>query len=399
MKLEAGLWRPRWPACLRPLPSGAQDQGFAETTEVIAVEVPVQVVRDGEPVRGLTAEDFEIYEGRKKMPVTGFEVRRPGDARGHAAAAARLPAAARRHFLLLFDLSFSEPKSVVRAREAAAGPGGSLHPPTWWPWPPTTPAARARARLHLGPPPGRRRPGQPGLPELFDDGRRPAAAGPGRGSRRRCESRRRRRTTASRRGDGRRGSRTRSCSPISSADRAWASRPSTQKRAGPLTRSFADLAKMMGGVAGPQARGLPLRGVRQLRCSRAAATRPGRDRATAASRRVSGTWSSDERYGSTKTRTSGAHAGGVPPRRLRRSRRWTSAACAAGATSAAPRPRRQGQPAQMAQGTGGELYENFNDLSAAMEQGAEAHQRHLRAGLPAREARSPTARTTSCAWS
>ncbi|HEV3073559.1 MAG TPA: hypothetical protein VHB47_04000, partial [Thermoanaerobaculia bacterium] len=34
---------------------GADRQGFSETTEVTAVEIPVQVVRDGEPVRGLTA--------------------------------------------------------------------------------------------------------------------------------------------------------------------------------------------------------------------------------------------------------------------------------------------------------------------------------------------------------
>ena len=40
----------------------------------MVVEVPVQVVKDGEPVRGLTAADFEVYDGRKKLPVTGFEV-------------------------------------------------------------------------------------------------------------------------------------------------------------------------------------------------------------------------------------------------------------------------------------------------------------------------------------
>ncbi|HEX3128967.1 MAG TPA: hypothetical protein VH394_16660, partial [Thermoanaerobaculia bacterium] len=58
-----------------PLTSrAAEQQGFADVTEVVAVEVPVQVIRDGEPVRGLTADDFEIYDGRKKMPITGFEV-------------------------------------------------------------------------------------------------------------------------------------------------------------------------------------------------------------------------------------------------------------------------------------------------------------------------------------
>ena len=96
------------------LPASAQ--GFAESTDVVVVEVPVQVVRDGEPVRGLSAADFEVYDGRKKVEITGFEVLdlyAPGQKR------ARLPISARRHFLLLFDLAFSDARSVVRAREAA----------------------------------------------------------------------------------------------------------------------------------------------------------------------------------------------------------------------------------------------------------------------------------------
>jgi VWFA-related protein len=94
----------------------ASPQGFAESTDVVAVEVPVQVVRDGEPVRGLTAADFEVFDGRKKVEITGFEVLdlyAPGQKK------ARLPGSARRHFLLLFDLAFSDPRSIVRAREAA----------------------------------------------------------------------------------------------------------------------------------------------------------------------------------------------------------------------------------------------------------------------------------------
>ncbi len=104
----------------------AQDKGFAETTEVIAVEVPVQVVRDGEPVRGLTAADFEIYEGRKKMAITGFEVV-DLEAPATAARASAVPAAARRHFLLLFDFSFSDLQSVARGREAARNLVLGLH--------------------------------------------------------------------------------------------------------------------------------------------------------------------------------------------------------------------------------------------------------------------------------
>jgi len=100
---------------------------FTGTTEVLSVEVPVQVVRDGEPVRGLTAGDFEVWEGRRKLPVTGFETL-DLSAAGAAPRTAAAPAAARRHFLLLFDLAFSEPKFILRARRAAAGLLAHLHP-------------------------------------------------------------------------------------------------------------------------------------------------------------------------------------------------------------------------------------------------------------------------------
>jgi len=98
------------------LPSGAQT--FSGSTEVVEVEIPVVVVRDGQPVKGLTAADFEVWEGRRKLPVAGFHVvdlAAPGSSRGAA------PLAGRRQFLLLFDLAFSEPRGVVAAREAARG--------------------------------------------------------------------------------------------------------------------------------------------------------------------------------------------------------------------------------------------------------------------------------------
>ncbi|HEX5715119.1 MAG TPA: VWA domain-containing protein [Thermoanaerobaculia bacterium] len=110
---------------------GALAQSFSESTDVVVVEVPVQVLDgDGKPVRGLTADDFEIYERGRKQKIVGFEVldlkvQVPADGKMRTAPP---PVSARRHFLLLFDLSFSSPKSAARAKEAARGILEKLHP-------------------------------------------------------------------------------------------------------------------------------------------------------------------------------------------------------------------------------------------------------------------------------
>jgi VWFA-related protein len=101
---------------------------FAGSAQVLSVDVPVQVVRDGEPVRGLEASDFEVWDGRRKLPVTGFEALDLSSPSGPAGRTAGVPAAARRHFLLVFDLAFSGPKAVTRARQAAIGLLPKLHP-------------------------------------------------------------------------------------------------------------------------------------------------------------------------------------------------------------------------------------------------------------------------------
>jgi len=106
------------------------EQTFEDTSQVVAVEVPVNVVdRDGKPVRGLTAEDFEVLDAGQRQKVTGFEVvdlrtRKAADGAGSAGSAAAPPdledtPAARRHFLLLFDFSFSSPTATLKARMAA----------------------------------------------------------------------------------------------------------------------------------------------------------------------------------------------------------------------------------------------------------------------------------------
>jgi VWFA-related protein len=102
----------------------AEQPSFSETTSTVVVEVPVQVLRDGQPVRGLLRDDFELYDGRKKQELTGFEVTDLGAA---ATPKAALAPAGRRHFLVLFDLAFSDPKALVKARQAALDMVNKLH--------------------------------------------------------------------------------------------------------------------------------------------------------------------------------------------------------------------------------------------------------------------------------
>lgn len=95
-------------------------QRFDEAVEVTVVEVPVTVVDSaGKPVRGLTKDDFEIFDDGKRATVEHFEVLDmkllPASSRERP-----LPPAASRNFLLLFDLANSDPAVVVRAAEAAA---------------------------------------------------------------------------------------------------------------------------------------------------------------------------------------------------------------------------------------------------------------------------------------
>ena len=48
---------------------------FEESTQLLVVEVPVNVVgRDGQPVRGLTAADFELLDDGVRQNVAGMEV-------------------------------------------------------------------------------------------------------------------------------------------------------------------------------------------------------------------------------------------------------------------------------------------------------------------------------------
>jgi VWFA-related protein len=124
------IWKPAVPilALVLATPGApvSADKPQAETTvreeaRVTLVEVPVNVIdKDDRVVENLTAEDFEVFDDGKKLPITGFEIldqRRPVPA--PVPGQPPINPAAQRHFLLLFDLSFGSPKGIVNARRAA----------------------------------------------------------------------------------------------------------------------------------------------------------------------------------------------------------------------------------------------------------------------------------------
>ncbi len=119
------------PAHARDAPPAAPapaDRGFGDVSQVTVVEVPVQIVYEGRPVRGLSTDDFRIYDEGVPRTVESFEVVdlavTTATAPGAAASAGPLHGldpAGRRHFLLLFDLAFSRPHDLSRAERAARG--------------------------------------------------------------------------------------------------------------------------------------------------------------------------------------------------------------------------------------------------------------------------------------
>ena len=86
--------------------------------ELTMVAVPVFVTdKDGKTVAGLSAADFELQDGGKPVPIESFlavSADKPVGMVGEATAPA-----VRRQFLFLFDLDFSRPVNVERARRAA----------------------------------------------------------------------------------------------------------------------------------------------------------------------------------------------------------------------------------------------------------------------------------------
>ena len=97
------------------------DAPVRESAEVVLVEVPVRVVdKNGAPIRGLQANQFELFDDGKKQTIVGFDTidlaQKTLDRQPLSEA---LNPAARRHFLILFDLTFARPGAILAAQRAA----------------------------------------------------------------------------------------------------------------------------------------------------------------------------------------------------------------------------------------------------------------------------------------
>lgn len=122
-----------------PGSGAAHAQRFGEEISIIEVEIPVHVLRGGDPVGGLTVDDFEVFDDGEPREIVGFRVidlsrverieeEAPGRPAPDGAPSPALGPEGRR-ILLLFDFLFSRPhyleRSLLGAQEMVAS---QLHP-------------------------------------------------------------------------------------------------------------------------------------------------------------------------------------------------------------------------------------------------------------------------------
>jgi VWFA-related protein len=105
--------------------------GFSQVRQSITVEVidvPVYVIApDGKPVRGLAREAFTLVVDGKRQPIEYFDVFDFG--RDQSTQATR-EQRARRLYLFLFDVTFSDPIKLARAQAAAEKAVANSNPAT-----------------------------------------------------------------------------------------------------------------------------------------------------------------------------------------------------------------------------------------------------------------------------
>ncbi|MDI6697999.1 MAG: VWA domain-containing protein [Candidatus Saccharicenans sp.] len=127
MAVLAGLWlltRPLWPGSglaagrlEQQLPKELQIKPRHEVTVAVKLVQVYVTDKDGQPVGNLTADDFEIYDNNKPVPIIHFEKH---FAEQLTAAAETGPGPAlNRKFFLFFDLGFTDARGLMRAKNAA----------------------------------------------------------------------------------------------------------------------------------------------------------------------------------------------------------------------------------------------------------------------------------------
>ena len=109
-----------------------RDESFEGDASVVVVEVPVTVTRSGEPVRGLTADDFLLFDRGEPQEIVAFEVlesgayrtadgEEPGEGVGatETGSGESTPPHANRHFLFQYDLAYAGTGPLGASVEAA----------------------------------------------------------------------------------------------------------------------------------------------------------------------------------------------------------------------------------------------------------------------------------------
>jgi VWFA-related protein len=96
------------PALAQEDPAPDPSQVFEDSTSIRIIEVPVRVLQKGDPVRGLTQANFEVYDNGVLQDLIGFDV---VDAEAEwvpemLPTGEVLPPQERRNFFLLFDFAY-----------------------------------------------------------------------------------------------------------------------------------------------------------------------------------------------------------------------------------------------------------------------------------------------------
>ena len=113
-----------WALLLLVCSSTASPQSAVqERASAVVIEIPVTVLgKDGRPLAGLEAKDFELYDDGKKQAINAVDVidlSKPPEPSAAGGARAEIPASARRLWLIVFDMSYTSGAGLLRARDGA----------------------------------------------------------------------------------------------------------------------------------------------------------------------------------------------------------------------------------------------------------------------------------------